>query len=254
MTRFASDGSAGARPSDGVAETGGGATAVPREEKAPLVDDLVLHDLMGPLSGALGQLQILQMQLSEEKCLSKVDMAYSALAELSEMVGTLQHLTHLERGVLGETAQTVGVQDLLDDVSDAVQPAGATDGAALELREVSARLAVQGFPQLLRQAMCGLVRVGLRLCRGAAVSVGAESTTRGEVRLTVTYEGRPLPDEVIDKLFDEDLERVQREHSLRIDRAHSLMLVASAAQAHEGRAGYEPLPDGGRLWLEVPGA
>lgn len=252
MTRFVSDENIQSRSTEKAGVDEAGASAVSGEEKAPLVDDLVLHDLMGPLSGAMGQLQILQMQLSEEKSLSKVDMAYSALVELSEMVSTLQHLTHLERSVLGETAETLSVRDLLDDVSDAVQPAEASDGAALELREVPARLTVRGFPQLLRQAVCGLTRVGLRLCRGTAVTVGAESTATGAVRLTVTYEGRPLPDAVIEKLFDEDLERVQREHSLRIDRAHSLMLVASTAQAHEGRAGYEPLPEGGRFWLEVP--
>lgn len=222
---------------------------------ASQLDELVLHDLLNPMTGVIGQLEMLEDQLETKLSAQdrqRLDQCLESARDLSDMLVNLRHLCHLQSAPEPMEPTSIPLHALLQSVK---HEQDWPPDAAVHVAEVSdSQTGVRDDSQLLARAMGLLGQAALRLSDASRIEFAGEPVHPDRVRLTCRWAGSPLPEPVRRTLFTADLASVQREYGLRVDRARGIELVHCIAQHLEGTVDYEQESDGGVFVVIVPRA
>jgi signal transduction histidine kinase len=213
-----------------------------QEEARRRLVSAVSHDLRTPITS----LQLLGEGLREEVIPpserdAALDRMRVHLHALSRLIDDLFELSRLESGEVTWSMQQVRLQVLVDETIDAMRPAAAAKGVAVEARLANDLAPVDADPERLQRVLFNLIQNAIRHTPAdGSVTVFAEPfADRLEVEVADTGPG--IAAEVRDRVF----EPFARGDGRGGDGGAGLGLAISRAivEAH-----------GGRIWLEPDGA
>ena len=197
------------------------------------------HELRTPLTalrGALGLLTQKPEQL-DPRTLRLLTIAGSNTDRLIRMVGDILDLERIESGRLELDVQSVAVDAVVEQSVQGVRALAEQAGIAL-VSEVAPAL-VRADPDKLVQVLINLLGNAIKFSEaGTTVLVSAER--QGEMlRLTVRDQGRGIPPEQVERIFD---------RFIQVDASDARARGGSGLGLAIARAIVEQL--GGRIWVE----
>jgi two-component system, NtrC family, sensor histidine kinase HydH len=142
--------------------------------------------------------------------------------------------------------QSVGVAELLEELSVILEPDLDAQGITLDRRGIIQSVAVKADRELLRQALFNLLQNAIQASpREAAVDVTLQTRQDGSGRIEVADRGSSVPEEAVTSLFTPYFTTRPGGTGL------GLAIVRHIANVHGWQAGYTPRPGGGSVfWLD----
>jgi len=204
------------------------------------------HQIRTPLASALLYVNHLATPgLSDEKRLRFAD---KGLANLHRLERLITDMLIFARGEVGDR-ERLPVALLLAEAAEGVAARIAQTGAAVSVVQPPPELAIKGNRSMLLAALQNLLINGAEATgRGGEVHLSAESR-RDAVMLEVTDNGRGIPVERRERLFEPFVTSRSRGTGL------GLAVVRAVARAHGGEVEIESAPGAGsRFSLRLPSA
>jgi K+-sensing histidine kinase KdpD len=217
-------------------------------------DELLLHDLLNPMTGLQGDLELLEETLgpqADAATRQRLQGALESSRELSSMLVNLRCLAQLQAGSLSLRLRTLPLRTLLNSVtSDPSWPG--TEQVRLTCPVPDRHVRASG--NLLEHALHVLLQSALRLQQDDHIELSAFEAANGNLRVECAYHGATIPDELQEVLFTPQIESAQRSYNLRIDRAYGLTVVQHIVQLLGASVYYQPASEGGRFGMWLPEA
>ena len=161
------------------------------------------HELRTPLGVILGYLSMMRLQTSDNAipCMEKIETSASSL---NEIISRLLDQAHIQSGKLQLQKSTVIIAELIQKVSDQIQPLAEakTLHFSLTIKEaVPQQVSVD--PLRIRQIICNLLENAVKYTDQGAVSlmVDFRSRKKGELVFTVIDTGIGIPETKIRSIF-----------------------------------------------------
>jgi signal transduction histidine kinase len=221
---------------------------------------IVSHELRTPLTSiraAVGLLATGALGTFPPEAVSTLDIAASNTERLVKLVNDILDLERLEAGKAELNVSSADIRDIVRQAVETVQPIAAQDGISIDtavppiLLDADAKLAGQTLTNLLSNAVkCSPP--------GATVSVSAIRDD-GSVTLTVVDQGRGIPSDQIDKIFDKFQQVDSSDSRVHGGSGLGLAIARNIVTQHGGSIWVESNEGGGatfkvRLPVSQPGA
>lgn len=211
------------------------------EEIKEALGQMVVHDLRGPLSVFMQSVQLLQKDaqaILSERQKQMLAASYRKAVEMSNMVSDLLDIGKMEEGkfLLDRECLDVGLS-----VKELVNEMGIlAPGRALAVQIASEIPKLYADPQILRRILSNLIGNALKFSNPES-PIEIELRYDGQKKdmiLSVKNEGRGIPEEYRDKIFDKYVQ-VQDKTAGLGGKGLGLTFCKMAVEAH-----------GGRIWVE----
>ncbi len=209
----------------------------------------VAHELRTPVVRLRGRLEMALMHdLPAEDLRREIERAIADADALLAMVRAMLDIAEAEAGLLRDSRAMVDLSRLAADAAELYEPAAEEAGLTL-ITAITPGLRCMGHGQLLARAMSNLLDNAIKYTpTGGTVCLGAQSLTKGGMRLWVEDTGPGIPaDRRAEAL--EPFVRV-REPGGQPGVGLGLALVRAIAKAHGARLLLEDAEPGLRVVLE----
>jgi len=164
------------------------------------------HELRTPINAILGYSSLLLENIYgplNEKQVWGIQRANKAAQHLLELVNDILDLSKIEAGKVELEVQTTTFPDLIHDLFVTVRPLADEHGSDLSLDEPPEPHAVISDPRRVRQILLNLLSNAIKFGEGKAITVICRPLEDGGVEVSVADQGRGIPPEDLEKIFDE---------------------------------------------------
>jgi signal transduction histidine kinase len=215
---------------------------------------MIAHDMRSPLTGLLGSLGLLRMELGDKldaESASDLERSLDAVQQLVRMLDDLLDVSRLEAGKLP-------IERSLWEVGTVCRAALQSLGAharerRLDLSGVAPGTMAFGDEALMRRVLMNLLHNAFKFTSsGGAVAVRVERASDA-IRIAVSDDGPGVPVEAREAIF----EKFGQARLGPRERAHAsglgLTFCKMVLEAHGGSIGVEDAPGrGSTFWLRLP--
>lgn len=210
---------------------------------------LIVHDMRGPLTGMLGNLQLLRASggdTLDADAREDLEMALQATNVLVEMVDTLLDAGRLERGEVAPRSERT---DLARLVGEALERHGvAVDSPRVAFDPPARPVEVECDPDLVRRIVYNLLANAFRSGPSTMRVDVAIARGPGAVRLSVRDRGPAIPPEARRRVFERFGVVDERREGRRGAAGLGLAFCKLAAEAHGGSIELESAEGGGNTF------
>lgn len=218
------------------------------EEARDSLVHMIVHDLKSPLTSVLGYCKLLKGMARERMDDQQVEFLNRSIAggqRTLEMVDSILSVNRLEAGQLVLQPEPTSVGGLLIELADSLGPI-APAGLQLDFHPPDDDFSVALDSSLVRRVLANLIDNAMRFSKPkeGQVKVSA-SGNAGEVRFSVADNGKGIPPESREAVFDKFSQVAQ---TSRRNYGLGLAFCRLAVERHGGRIWIEGEPDGGAVF------
>ncbi|MDY6906372.1 MAG: ATP-binding protein [Thermodesulfobacteriota bacterium] len=199
--------------------------------------NMLIHDLKGPISEIIANLDILTYTIEDKENLEYVETAQSGCDTLFRMVSDLLDIARMEDGSLSLIKATVDVEDLIKEAVSRLHGMSRAREVTLSqsIPEAATLPAVTGDSAYLLRVLQNLITNAISYSpAGETVDVGVSITDNGWLRFFVKDNGPGVPPEYKDAIFDKFMQ-VQKKNDGRLyTTGLGLTFCKMAVEAHGG--------------------
>ncbi len=164
------------------------------------------HELRTPINAILGYSSLLldniYGELNEQQARG-IERANKAARHLLELVNDILDLSKIEAGKVDLEIQSATFPDVIQDLFITVRPLADEHGSELNLAPVAEPVTVVTDPRRVRQILLNLLSNAIKFGEGKPITVTCGRGDNGGVVVSVVDQGRGIPEEDIEKVFDE---------------------------------------------------
>ena len=198
--------------------------------------NMLVHDLKGPISEVVGNLDILSYVITDEN-LEYVQAAQSSCDTLFRMISDLLDITRMEEGSLRLIHERIDPRDLIHEAI--VRLSGMAGARGVTLREEwpsggESPLLAGDRGILLRVMQNLLINAVQHSPSGRAVTVGYDEADH-EVRIWVQDEGPGIAPQYQEAIFDKFFQITRKRDGRRYSTGLGLTFCRMAMEAHHGK-------------------
>jgi two-component system, sensor histidine kinase and response regulator len=163
---------------------------------------MIVHDMRSPLSVVLGNLELAKMQPLSKQADDCIGRALSSTGTLLSMVSTLLDLSNMEAGQMTLEFSAVDMRDLVSQTIRMVEPL--KDQRRLTITSPEEIEPFEGDIDLIRRVIQNLIGNAIKFTdkEKGFITVCIENATEDKVRVSVVDNGRGIPLEYREKVFD----------------------------------------------------
>lgn len=239
----------------GVAGIGHDVTV--QQQAARLKDELigvVSHELRGPLTAIRGGLRLMAPHVETLDGTSRklFDMATRNSDRLLRLVNDLLDLERTESGAIPLERRVVPTAQLLEDARDA--SSGVSESAGIPVEISADDSTVNGDPDRLVQVLMNLIGNAIKFSPPDGVVQLSGRRDADEVHFTIRDQGRGIPEDQIDRIFDRFAQVEANDAKQRGGAGLGLSICRPIVFQHGGRIWAESEPgQGSTFHFVVPG-
>ncbi len=164
------------------------------------------HELRTPINAILGYSSLLldniYGELNEQQSRG-IERANKAARHLLELVNDILDLSKIEAGKVDLEIQNATFPDVIQDLFITVRPLADEHGSELALDPCPVPVTVVTDPRRVRQILLNLLSNAIKFGEGKPITVTCRPGDDGGVVVSVVDRGRGIPEEDLDKIFDE---------------------------------------------------
>lgn len=214
---------------------------VSHDLRSPLSSIKITHDLI--LDGYLGSV--------DPKITKKLTAANKTVTRMMSMIGTLLDLEKLDSGKLDMNLELVDVSELFQTLEDSVGEHVRKSSIRLELQPVELRVIAD--KERCAQVLTNLVGNAVKFSpAGSTITLSAEPIADDMVKVSVADEGRGIPEEFCQKIF-ERFQQVSGEDTKKGGLGLGLSICKSFVELQGGTIGVNSgRGKGSTFWFTLP--
>lgn len=201
---------------------------------------MIVHDLNNPLSAIKGYAQLLMRNGKDEDKLRRYsEIILDTSEKMFALIQEILDVSRLESGNVDVKLEPLNSSQIATEIMDIFKPLAREREVSLELDIDASSSSIMADRSLLKRILQNLVSNALKHTpRGTNVSISAHESN-GAVVLTVTDNGKGIPAELRDKVFDKYF---QASHSKDTERGGVGLGLAFCKLAADAQ--------GGHIWVD----
>jgi two-component system, sensor histidine kinase and response regulator len=214
---------------------------------------MIVHDMRSPLSAILGYLELAKMHPLPQQAADYIGRALSNTGTLLSMVSTLLDISRMEAGQITLELSAVDMRDLASQTVQMVEPL--KEQRRITITSPEKMETFKGDADLIRRVIENLMGNAIKFTdkEKGIITVCIENATEDKVRLSVVDNGRGIPPEYREKVFDKFCQVAARKQGQMYSTGLGLTFCKLAVEAHGGGIGLEStVGKGSRFWFELP--
>ena len=163
-----------------------------------------IEELRIPLTSIDGHVELLRDQhlgriTKQQK--DSLDAINHEIDRITRMIIDIIELTNLETGNISLKKERISFSDIIDNVTEYMQPTTELKGIRL-VKEISPDLpAILGDPERLTHAFTNIISNAIKFTSDGSISITADARDH-ELLVSVSDTGTGIPDDAVDKIFD----------------------------------------------------
>ncbi len=230
-------------------------------ERKTTLARMMVHDMKGPISGIMANLDLLGQNRLKSQELECVETALMGCQDLFHMIQNLLEIGKMEQGPIELNLSIVDLEELLREVVKKMTTLSEQKGVRLR---IACRSDIRSLPvdaHLLERIIYNLVLNALTYSspKGEIILSTADGTEKGKIRLAVSDSGIGIPQEFQGAIFDlyaqADSWQGMKNRGIKTPGSVGLGLAFCrlAAEQHGGRIWVQSAPgQGSTFFVELP--
>jgi signal transduction histidine kinase len=214
---------------------------------------MIVHDMRSPLTVVLANLQLAETESMSQAVAACIRGALDATRTLTGMASTLLDVSKMEAGQMTLALAAVDIDAL---VREELRMADCLKGQrTLTITSPEAVEAFAGDAGLIRRILQNLIGNALKFtdAETGSITVRIETPSEDLVRVSVADNGRGIPPEYRERVFDKFYQVAARQQGHVHSSGLGLTFCKLAVEAHGGRIGLESdAGNGSTFWFELP--
>jgi K+-sensing histidine kinase KdpD len=205
--------------------------------------NMLIHDLKGPISEVIANLDILSYVVSGDHQ-EYVEQAQSSCDLLYSMIVDLLDIARMEEGSLNMVSEKINPDEFIHEA--VTHLTGLARGKSIELRNPGLprqEVTFDADKGLLIRVMHNLLTNAIQHCpQGERVEVGYDTEDSGRIRFSVKDNGPGIPEEHQNSIFEKFVQLSRKNDGRRYTTGLGLTYCKMAVELH-----------GGSIWVESDG-
>ncbi len=214
------------------------------EKTKEALTQMIAHDLNNPLTAALGNVQLLELELRDNLPQGQKEgfrRALFGLEEIKAMVNNLLDVSMMEESKLALRKKSVDVYSEAEKIKNLMEYSVGIEGKSLDLKLAAGLPALYADEEILGRIISNLIRNAIKFTpSNTSIEVGVNyNSDKKEFLFSVKDHGVGIPKDYLEKVFDKYV-RIDNDRTKAVaGKGLGLTFCKMAVESH-----------GGRIWVE----
>jgi len=228
------------------------------EETKNSLTQMIVHDLNSPLTAIKGNIELLEMEMSNvfsEEQRNNMHTVLFSIQEMKDMISNLLDIGKIEEGKLALRYEEINLDEIFREATDVMHVLARQDGKVLTVHVPSGLPRVKADKEMIRRIISNLMGNAIKFTpSGSTIDIAAYYNSAGrEVVIGVKDQGKGIPKEYLHRIFEKFVQVEATQSGQRTGKGLGLTFCKMATEAHGGRIWVESeLNKGSTFYFTVP--